>query len=55
MREQLVEQIKLHSESLISDLERVTCELKKEPRDLCDLSKYALTVLQLFLHACMEK
>ncbi|XP_044043043.1 dynein heavy chain domain-containing protein 1 isoform X2 [Siniperca chuatsi] len=44
MLEQLVEQNKLHSESLISDLERATAELKTEPRDLHDLSKYALMV-----------
>ncbi|XP_040002556.1 dynein heavy chain domain-containing protein 1 isoform X2 [Xiphias gladius] len=42
--EQLVEQIRLHSESLISDLERATVELKTEPQDLHDLSKYALMV-----------
>lgn len=42
--EQLVEQIKLHSESLILDLERATAELKTEPEDLRDLSKYALMV-----------
>ncbi|XP_031144859.1 dynein heavy chain domain-containing protein 1 [Sander lucioperca] len=40
--EQLVEQIKLHSESVISDLERPTADLKTQPRDLHDLSKYAL-------------
>ncbi|XP_076585176.1 dynein heavy chain domain-containing protein 1 [Chaetodon auriga] len=44
IREQLVEQMKLHSESLISDLKRATAALKTEPRDLHDLSKYALTV-----------
>lgn len=42
--EQLVEQIKLHSENVISDLERATAELKTEPQDLRDLSKYALMV-----------
>nr|XP_020441880.1 dynein heavy chain domain-containing protein 1-like [Monopterus albus] len=42
--EQLVDQIKQHSESLITDLEKATTELKTEPQDLCDLSKYALTV-----------
>lgn len=46
--EQLVEQIKLHSESIISDLEKATAELKTEPRDLHDLSKYALMVQKLF-------
>ncbi|KAM9363159.1 dynein heavy chain domain-containing protein 1 [Symphorus nematophorus] len=42
--EQLVEQIKLHSESVTSDLEKAVAELKTEPRDLHDLSKYALMV-----------
>ncbi|KAM7009685.1 LOW QUALITY PROTEIN: dynein heavy chain domain-containing protein 1 [Tautogolabrus adspersus] len=41
---QLVEQIKLLSESLISDLEGAAAEFKAEPRDLHDLSKYALKV-----------
>lgn len=43
---QLVEQIKLHSENLISDLERASAELKREPQhlNLNDLSKYALMV-----------
>ncbi|XP_070834922.1 dynein heavy chain domain-containing protein 1 [Chaetodon trifascialis] len=44
VREQLVEQIKLHSESLVSDLKRASAALKTEPRDVHDLSKYALTV-----------
>lgn len=48
MLEQLVEQIKLHSESTILDLEKATAELKTEPRDLHDLSKYALVVQKLF-------
>lgn len=38
---QLVEQIKLLSENVISDLEKASAELKTEPRDLHDLSKYA--------------
>ncbi|XP_018537954.1 dynein heavy chain domain-containing protein 1 [Lates calcarifer] len=42
--EQLVEQIKLHSENLIADFERTTAELKTEPQDLHDLSRYALMV-----------
>ncbi|XP_051802066.1 dynein heavy chain domain-containing protein 1 isoform X2 [Acanthochromis polyacanthus] len=42
--QQLVEQIKLHSESVVSDLERATAELKTEPQDLHDFSKFALTV-----------
>ncbi|XP_026158699.1 dynein heavy chain domain-containing protein 1 isoform X2 [Mastacembelus armatus] len=42
--EQLVEQIKQHSESLISYLERTTAELKTEPQDLHDLSNYSLTL-----------
>ncbi|XP_069545473.1 dynein heavy chain domain-containing protein 1 [Brachyistius frenatus] len=42
--EQLVEQKKLLSESLTSDLERATDEHKKEPPDLHDFSIYALRV-----------
>ncbi|XP_067441454.1 dynein heavy chain domain-containing protein 1 isoform X1 [Thunnus thynnus] len=42
VQEQLAEQIRLHSESLVSDLERATAELKTEPRDLHDFSKYAI-------------
>lgn len=42
--EQLVEQVKLHSENVMSDLEKATAELKTEPQDLRDLSKYALMV-----------
>ncbi|XP_008294462.1 dynein heavy chain domain-containing protein 1 [Stegastes partitus] len=42
--QQLVEQIKLHSENVISDLERTTAELKTEPQDLHDFSQYALLV-----------
>ncbi|XP_056223855.1 dynein heavy chain domain-containing protein 1 [Seriola aureovittata] len=42
--EQLVEQIKLHTESLISDLEMTIAELKTEAQTLHDLSKYALMV-----------
>lgn len=47
VKEQLIEQIKLHSVSVISDLERATAELKKEPQDLHDLSKYASLVQKL--------
>lgn len=46
--EQLVEQIKLHSESLISDVEKATAELDTDPQDLHDISKYALVVKKLF-------
>lgn len=42
--EQLVEQIKLRSENVISDLEKATAELKAEPQDLHDFSKYTLMV-----------
>ncbi|XP_059188998.1 dynein heavy chain domain-containing protein 1 isoform X2 [Centropristis striata] len=42
--EQLAEQIKLHSENLISELERASTELKTKPGDLQDLSKYAVMV-----------
>ncbi|XP_034543495.1 dynein heavy chain domain-containing protein 1 [Notolabrus celidotus] len=41
---QLVEQIKLHSESLSSDLEVAAAKLKTEPRDIHELSEYALKV-----------
>lgn len=52
--EQLVEQIKLLSESLMSDLQRATAELKTEPQDLHDLSNYALKVKKLFKLLCIE-
>ncbi|XP_067352664.1 dynein heavy chain domain-containing protein 1-like isoform X2 [Channa argus] len=42
--DQLVEQITLQSENLVSDLERASAELKMEPEDLQSLSKYALVV-----------
>lgn len=42
--EQLAEQIKLHSESLISDLERASAEVKTDPQDLNNFSKYASLV-----------
>lgn len=48
VQEQLAEQIKLHSESLVADLERTTAELKTEPQDLHDLSKYAVKVWELY-------
>ncbi len=49
--EQLVKQIKLHSENIISDLESSTAQLKTEPEDLNDFSKYALLVFKLsYLH-----
>lgn len=44
VQEQLAEQIKMESESLLSYLERTTAELKAEPQDLHDFSKYAFTV-----------
>ncbi|XP_071386131.1 dynein heavy chain domain-containing protein 1 [Centroberyx affinis] len=43
---QLVEQMKLHSQSLISHLKRTTAELKTEPRDFYDFAKYASMVRQ---------
>ena len=52
MLKQLVEQMKLHSESLTLDLERATAELKTEPQDLHDLAKYAFMVQELFKAAC---
>lgn len=45
--EHLTEQMKLHSQSLVSDLERASAELETEPQDLHDLSKYALLVQKL--------
>ena len=42
--QQLVEQIKLLSESVVSDLERTAAELKTDPQDLHDFSKYAVMV-----------
>lgn len=42
--EQLAEQIKLHSESLISDLERASAEVKTDLQDLNNFSKYASLV-----------
>ncbi|XP_038160740.1 dynein heavy chain domain-containing protein 1 [Cyprinodon tularosa] len=44
LQEQLVDQMKRESESLISLLERMTAELKTEPEDVHDFSKYALMV-----------
>ncbi|XP_026027585.1 dynein heavy chain domain-containing protein 1 isoform X2 [Astatotilapia calliptera] len=44
VQEQLVEQIRKESESLISYLEGATAELKTAPQDLRDFSKYALRV-----------
>ena len=52
--EQLAEQIRLHSESVISDLERAIAELKPEPQDLHDLSNYALMVQKLFKPYILE-
>lgn len=50
--QQLVEQIKLLSENVISDLEKASAELKTEPRDLHDLSKYAhmVQIPNIFFH-----
>ncbi|XP_076023406.1 dynein heavy chain domain-containing protein 1, partial [Genypterus blacodes] len=44
VRGRLVEQMTLHSGSLISDLRRAAVELKKEPHGLRDFSKYAAMV-----------
>ncbi|XP_030593777.1 dynein heavy chain domain-containing protein 1 isoform X2 [Archocentrus centrarchus] len=44
VQEQLAEQIKMESEGLMSYLERATAELKIEPQDLHDFSKYAFGV-----------
>lgn len=52
--EQLVEQIKLLSESVVSDLERTAAELQTEPQDLNDLSKYAVMV-QKYTHCILAR
>ncbi|XP_069387019.1 dynein heavy chain domain-containing protein 1 isoform X2 [Paralichthys olivaceus] len=44
--EHLVEQIKLQSESLVSDLEKTTARVKTKPKDLPDFSKYSLMVTE---------
>ncbi|KAM9314087.1 dynein heavy chain domain-containing protein 1 [Pholidichthys leucotaenia] len=44
VQDHLDEQLKSLSDSLISDLEKTTAELKAEPQDLEDLSKYAVMV-----------
>uniref|UniRef100_A0A3P9KH25 Si:dkey-11m19.5 n=1 Tax=Oryzias latipes TaxID=8090 RepID=A0A3P9KH25_ORYLA len=41
---QLTEQIRLQSESLVSDLESITAELGTEPQGIRDFSKYAFRV-----------
>nr|XP_057943574.1 dynein heavy chain domain-containing protein 1-like isoform X2 [Doryrhamphus excisus] len=41
VQEQVVEQMKLHSESLMCDLEEVITDLRMEPKDLHDFAKYA--------------
>ena len=46
--EQLVEQIKLRSQNLVSDLEKTTAQLKTEPEHLDDFSRYSLMVQKLF-------
>lgn len=44
---QLVEQINLHSEGVISDVEKATTALRTYPKELNDFSKYALLVYTL--------
>lgn len=55
VQEQLVEQIRMESESLISYLEGATAELKAAPQDLRDFSKYALRVQKLFKITYLQK
>lgn len=55
VQEQLVEQIRKESESLISYLEGATAELKTAPQDLRDFSKYALRVQKLFKITYLQK
>lgn len=45
---QLVEQMKWHSESLISQMKKATFELKTEPLHFRDFAKYASMVKNLF-------
>lgn len=40
----LVKQIKLHTESVLSDVEKATTALSSDPKDLHDFSNYALMV-----------
>lgn len=44
---QLVHQIRLHSDKLVSDMEAVAAELKAEPQHLSEFSKYARMVMHL--------
>ena len=41
---QLVEQINLHSEGVITDVETATSALRTDPKDIHEFSKYALLV-----------
>ncbi|XP_060923144.1 dynein heavy chain domain-containing protein 1 [Limanda limanda] len=53
---QLVEQIKLRSENLVSDLEKNTAELKTEPIHLDDFSEYSLMVTESWrMHSDTQK
>lgn len=42
--EQLAEQVTLHSQSLVSELEKTTAVFKRDVADLQHLSKYAVMV-----------
>lgn len=50
---QLVEQIKLHTEGVVSDVEKATTALRFDPKDLNDFSKYAPMVHTHTLWYCM--
>lgn len=54
---QLVEQIKLHTEGVVSDVEKATTDLRSDPKDLHNFSKYAPMVhthsLVLYVNICI--
>lgn len=54
---QLVEQIKMHTEGVVSDVEKAITALRSDPKDLHDFSKYALMVhthsLVLYVNICI--
>lgn len=54
---QLIEQIKLHTEGVVSDMEKATTALRFDRKDLHDFSKYALMVhtysLVLYVNICI--
>lgn len=54
---QLVEQLKLHTEGVVSDVEKATTALRSDPKDLHNFSKYAPMVythsLVLYVNICI--